>query len=91
MVLNFLNFSTLSQFFIVKLFYGNHTFLPSYALTLQIQMVFSLSVLIIYVFHASKIKKALSKKQRKHEQRKFAHENITESLLIIINGNWTET
>ena len=31
-------------------------------------MVFSLSVLIIYVFHALKIKKALSKKRRKHEE-----------------------
>ena len=51
MVLNFLNFSTLSHFFIVKLFYSNHIFWPSCSLTLKIQVVFFLSVLLIYVFH----------------------------------------
>ena len=87
MVLNLLNFSTLLQFFIVKLFYSNHIFLPSCAITLKIQMFFFLSLLFIYVFHDWKIKKPLSKKLRKHEERKFAHENMNESLLIIINGN----
>ena len=37
------------------------------------------SVLIIYVFHDWKIKKPLSKKRRKHEDQKLAHENMTES------------
>ena len=54
-------------------------------------MFFFLSVLFIYVFHDWKIKKSLLKKRWKHEERKFAHENMKESLLIIINGNWTET
>ena len=87
MVLNFLNFSTLLQFFIVQLFYSNHTFLPSCAITLKIQMFFFSLFLFIYVFHDWKIKKPLLKKRRKHEERKFAHENMNESLLIIINGN----
>ena len=55
-------------------------------------MFFFLCVLFIYVFHDWKIKKPLSKKRRKMEERKFTHENMTESLvMIIINDNWTET
>ena len=56
MVLNVLNFSILSQFFIVRLFYSNHIFLPTCALTLKFQMVFFLPVLFTYVFHDWKIK-----------------------------------
>ena len=79
MVLICLNFSTLSQVFIVELFYSNHIFLPSRAMTSKNSDVFFLSVLFIYVFNAWNIKKPLSKKGRKHEEGKFAHENMTES------------
>ena len=80
MILNFLNFWTLSQFFVVQFFfYSNHIFLPFCALTLKIQIFFfSLFYLFLYLV-TGRLKKPLSKKRWKHEARKFAHENTTES------------